>query len=78
MISDPDVFAALGLIGFTVAAPFIRDGKLAGVAAIDITLTGLGEYLAERKISPGTLSYMLDHQGRVIAASDLSQDLCQR
>ena len=73
VISDPDVFATLGLIGFTVAAPFYSGGKLAGVAAIDMTLTGLGEYLAERKISPGTVSYMLDHQGRVIAASDLSK-----
>ena len=73
MISDPDVFAALGLIGFTVAAPFYADGKLQGVAAADITLDGLGTYLAERKVSPGTLSYILDHQGRVIAASDLSK-----
>jgi adenylate cyclase len=73
MISDPDVFATLGLIGFTVAAPFYASGKLQGVAAIDMTLAGLGEYLGERKISPGTVSYMLDHQGRVIAASDLSK-----
>ena len=73
MISDPDIFAALGLIGFTVAAPFYVDGKLAGVAAADITLDGLGTYLGERKISPGTTSYILDHQGRVIAASDLSK-----
>jgi adenylate cyclase len=73
VISDPDVFATLGLIGFTVAAPYYSGGKLAGVAAIDMTLTGLGEYLAERKVSPGTVSYMLDHQGRVIAASDLSK-----
>jgi adenylate cyclase len=73
VISDPDIFATLGLIGFTVAAPFYASGKLLGVAAIDMTLAGLGEYLAERKISPGTLSYMLDHQGRVIAASDQSK-----
>lgn len=73
-ISDPDIFATLGLIGFTVAAPFYSaDGKLHGVAAVDITLGGLGEYLAERKVSPGTLSYILDSQGRVIAASDLSK-----
>ena len=72
-ISDPDIFATLGLIGFTVAAPFYSNGKLLGVTAIDITLEGLGEYLSERKISPGTLSYILDHQGRVIAASDLSK-----
>jgi adenylate cyclase len=70
VITDPDVFAALGLIGFTVAAPFHADGKVVGIAAIDLTLDGLSEYLAERKISPGTLSYILDHQGRVIANSE--------
>jgi adenylate cyclase len=73
MITEPDVFAALGLIGFTVAAPFRTDGKVSGVAAADITLDGLSQYLAERKISPGALSYILDQQGRVIAASDLSR-----
>lgn len=72
-VSDPDVFATLGLIGFTIAAPFYSGGTLLGVAAIDITLDGLGSYLSERKVSPGTLSYILDHQGRVIAASDLSK-----
>ncbi|CAN5796638.1 adenylate/guanylate cyclase domain-containing protein [soil metagenome] len=72
-ISDPDIFATLGLIGFTVAAPFYANSKLQGVAAIDITLGGLGEYLGDRKISAGTLSYILDHQGRVIAASDKSK-----
>ncbi len=73
MISDPDIFATLGLIGFTIAAPFYDEGKLLGVTAIDITLEGLGEYLSERKVSPGTLSYIMDHQGRVIAASDMSK-----
>ena len=73
MITDPDVFAALGLIGFTVAAPFYTAGKVSGVAAADITLDGLSQYLAERKISPGSLSYILDPQGRVLAASDLSR-----
>ena len=71
--SDPDIFATLGLIGFTAAAPFYRSGKLLGVVAVDMTLAGLGEYLSERKVSPGTLSYILDRQGRVIAASDLSK-----
>ena len=73
MITPPDVFAALGLIGFTVAAPFYDGGKVAGVAAIDLTLDGFSEYLAERKISPNTLSYILDGQGRVIANSDQSR-----
>src|SRR5882762_10312204 len=70
VITDPDVFAALGLIGFTVAAPFHAGGKVVGIAAIDLTLDGLSEYLAERKISPGTLSFILDQQGRVIANSE--------
>jgi adenylate cyclase len=60
IISDPDIFAALGLIGFTIAAPTYNDGKIAGVAAADITLDGLSQYLSERKISPGTLCYVLD------------------
>jgi adenylate cyclase len=70
LITDPDVFAALGLIGFTVAAPFYTDGKIAGVAAADITLDGLSEYLSENKISPGTVSYILDDHGGVIANSE--------
>lgn len=70
-VTDPDVFSALGLIGFTIAAPFYGDGKPLGVAAIDITLHGLSEYLAERKISPNTLSYILDSHGQVIANSSL-------
>lgn len=69
--TDPDVFAALGLIGFTIAAPFFsEDKKTLGVAAIDITLDGLSRYLAERKISPGTQSYILDARGLVIANSE--------
>lgn len=72
-ITDPDVFAALGLIGFTVAQPFGRDGETRGVIAADITLAGLSEYIAEHRISPNTLSYVLDQQGRVLAASDLSK-----
>ena len=73
LITDPDVFATLGLIGFTVAAQFRTAGKVSGVAAADITLDGLSQYLSERKISPGSLSYILDQQGRVLAASDLTR-----
>ena len=72
-ITEPDIFSALGLIGITVAAPFRVGGKVHGVAAIDITLEDFSQYLSDRKISRGTVSYMLDHQGRVIANSDLSK-----
>ena len=73
VITDPEVFAALNLIGFTVAAPIYSGGKVTGVAAADITLDGLSHFLAERKISPGTLSYILDTQGGVLANSDLAR-----
>ncbi len=72
-ITDPDIFAALGLTGFTVAAPYSAGGIVRGVVAIDITLDSLSQYLTERKVSPGSLSYILDSQGRVIAASDRSR-----
>lgn len=69
-VSDVDVFAVLDLVGFTVGAPFYgRDGTVRGVAAADITLDGLSDYLAESVISPRTLSFILDHQGGVIANS---------
>jgi adenylate cyclase len=72
-VTDPEVFSALSLIGFTVAAPFFANEKVLGVAAVDITLDGLSEYLAQHNISPGTLSYILDSRGEVIANSDLSK-----
>jgi adenylate cyclase len=70
VISDPEVFAVFDLIGFTVAAPFYSGDKIAGVAAADITLDGLSEYLSAHKISPGALSYILDRTGGVIANSE--------
>jgi len=73
-ITDPDVFATLGLIGFTVAQPFSRSGKVLGAVAADLTLDGLSEYISERRISPNALTYVLDDQGRVLAASDLSKN----
>jgi len=73
IITDPEVFAALGLFGFTIAAPIYSDGKITGVAAADITLDGLSRFLSERKISPGTSSFILDTQGGVLANSDLAK-----
>ena len=72
-ITDPDAFAALGLIGFTVAEPFSSDGAMQGAVAADLTLDGLSEYISEHRISPNALTYVLDQQGRVLAASDLSR-----
>ena len=73
IITDPEVFAALGLIGFTIAAPIYNDGRITGVAAADLTLDGLSQFLAEHKISKGTLSYILNARNEVMASSDGAQ-----
>lgn len=72
-ITDPDLFAALGLIGFTIAAPIKVNGKIVGVAAADLTLEGLSDYLAQSKISPNTTSYVLNAQDGVIANSEVAK-----
>jgi adenylate cyclase len=72
-VTDPDVFAALGLTGFTIAVPIYTDGKASAVAAADITLEGLSQYLSEHKLSRGTSSYILDTRGGVLANSELAQ-----
>ncbi len=69
-ITDPEVFWAFGLVGFTVAAPYDIDGGLRGVVAADVTLDSFSAYLARHPISPNSVSYLLDHEGRVLAASD--------
>jgi adenylate cyclase len=69
-ITDPEVFWAFGLVGFTIAEPYDVDGELRGVIAADVTLDSFSEYLAQLPISPGSVSYLLDHRGHVLAASD--------
>ncbi|MFO1038959.1 MAG: adenylate/guanylate cyclase domain-containing protein [Geminicoccaceae bacterium] len=70
VITDPEVFWAFGLIGFTVAAPILADGRVVGVVAADITLDSFSHYLDRHRISEGSQSYLLDHNGMVLAASD--------
>ena len=69
-ITDPEVFWAFGLAGFTVAAPIVVGNKPVGVAAADITLDSFSTYLGSRRISEGSVSYLLDQNGMVLAASD--------
>ena len=69
-ITDPELFWAFGLVGFTVAAPYAVDGTLRGVVAADVTLDNFSAYLAQNPISKGSYSYLLDDRGQVLAASD--------
>ena len=69
-ITDPEVFYAFGLVGITVAAPFSAGDRLLGVVAADITLDSFSAYLASHRISEDSVSYLLDEDGMVLAASD--------
>lgn len=68
-ISDPDLFATLSLVGFTIAAPIYWHDRFSGIVAIDLTLDGLSSYLAERRVSPTSVSFILDAHGNIIANS---------
>ncbi|WP_171128293.1 MULTISPECIES: adenylate/guanylate cyclase domain-containing protein [unclassified Ruegeria] len=70
IITDPELFWAFGLVGFTVAEPYSIDGSLLGVVAADVTLDRFSQYLAENPVSDNSVSYMLDDKGLVLAASD--------
>lgn len=70
MMTDPELFWALGLVGFSVAAPFGPEGDPDGVIAVDVTLDRFSDYLAAHPLSPNSVSYMLDENGNVLAASD--------
>ena len=69
-ITDPEVFWAFGLVGITVAAPFSSGNGVSGVVAADITLDSFSAYLASHRISERSVSYLLDQNGMVLAASD--------
>jgi len=70
VITDPELFWAFGLVGFTVAEPYVVDGKLVGVVAADVTLDRFSQYLAQKPVSQNSVSYLLDDRGFVLAASD--------
>jgi len=58
-------------------AIYQHDHSLAGVAAIDITLKNLSDYLRSISISPHSVAYIIDSNGYMIASSsaDLPYDL---
>lgn len=68
--TDPEVFWAFGLVGFTVAEPIIIEDELFGVIAIDVTLDSFSQYLSRNLLSRNSLTFLLDARGNVLAASD--------
>jgi adenylate cyclase len=74
-LSTPYIFSSSGLPGITIAAPFYKQGTIAGVVAVDITLDNLSQFLAARVVSPGAMSLIIDEQEKVIANSNLKEQV---
>lgn len=74
-LSTPYIFSSSGLPGITIASPFYKDGALSGVVAVDITLDNLSQFLAARVVSPGAMSLIIDEQEKVIANSNLKEQV---
>lgn len=74
-LSTPYIFSSSGLPGITIAAPFYKQGTIAGVVAVDITLDNLSHFLADRVVSPGAMSLIIDEQEKVIANSNLKEQV---
>ena len=74
-LSTPYIFSSSGLPGITIASPFYTDGVLTGVVAVDITLENLSQFLADRVVSPRAMSLIIDEQDKVIANSNLKEQV---
>lgn len=74
-ISDPYLFASSGELGVTVSAPVIARDKTLGVIAADFTLKTLSQYLYDNRVSPNSITIIVDESGGIVAHPDFSQTL---
>lgn len=69
--TDSYIFFEDGKPGITVAAPVKnQDNSLKGVVGTDITLAGLSEILKSVKLSPNSVSFIMDETGTLVAYTD--------
>ncbi len=64
--TEPYIFANLGKPGVTYALQLPHSG---GVAAVDLALAGLDNYLAEQRLLPDSEAFLFTGKGDVVASS---------
>jgi adenylate cyclase len=67
LISDPYIIRSTGQPGFSISASMISNGKLVGVAAANLRLKRISEYLAESAISPNSMTIIVDRDSNIVA-----------
>ncbi|MBV6748777.1 methyl-accepting chemotaxis protein [Pseudomonas chlororaphis] len=69
IITPPYVFSTSGNLGVTVAAPLIRNHKLEGVLAGDLTLTTLVDIIKSLNIGGLGDALLVDEHGKILVSS---------
>jgi len=73
-ISDLYVDAETGNLCLTFSEAVIRDGEIAGVAAIDIFTTVLGDIVSNATVGKDSYAFMTDSAGNIITHHNASYD----
>jgi adenylate cyclase len=73
LVSDVYPFASSGMLGITITAPIVSNGRFVGVFGVDLTLQALSKYLASNRVTPNSLTIVADESGGIIAHPDPSQ-----
>ncbi len=69
-VSDPFISLSTQKQEISISSSIVSNKKFVGVAAASLTLRQMSAYLSEHRISPGSLTFILDGNGRVIAAPE--------
>lgn len=69
-VTDPFTSLSTGKQQISISSSMITDGKFMGVAAVSLTLQKVSSYLTERRISPNSITFIIDANDQIIAAPD--------
>ena len=70
VLTEPYIDAATGDLVVSVAVPVKRDGKLAGMAATDVTLTTLIEIINSINLGDGSFAFLVNKGGQILIHPD--------
>ena len=69
VVAPPTISAAAGELIISIAAPVMSGGKFMGAVSAAITSRELSEFMSDLRPSPGTVAFILDGEGQIVAHS---------
>ncbi|WP_311273625.1 MULTISPECIES: methyl-accepting chemotaxis protein [unclassified Rhizobium] len=70
VLTEPYIDAATGDLVVSVVVPVKRDGKLAGMAATDVTLITLIEIIKSINVGDGSFAFLVNKSGQILIHPD--------